>query len=87
MDEQPQSAGEDVGQMVEELHVHHHGFVAHDKGAIITHETEHEHDLIDQLRKGTTVGLAQISILFLFQQDDCFCLLRHTVIYSTVQMS
>lgn len=47
MDEQPQYGGQNVRQMVEELHVHHHGLVAHNECSIVSHETHHKHHLID----------------------------------------
>lgn len=50
VDEQSQCGGQDVTQVIQELHIHHHGFVSHNKCPIVPHKTHHKHHLIDQLR-------------------------------------
>lgn len=47
VNKEPQCGGEDVGQVVEELHIHHHGLVAHDEGAVVSHKTHHKNHFVD----------------------------------------
>lgn len=49
MGKEAQDTSQDVAHVVEELHVHDHGLVAPDKGATVTHEAHHEHNLVGQL--------------------------------------
>lgn len=51
MDQQAQRGGQDVRQVVEELHIHHHGLVSHDERPVVAHETHHKHHFIDQLQE------------------------------------
>lgn len=47
---QSECGSKDVGQVVQELHIHHHGFVSHNEGPIVPHKAHHKHHLIDQLQ-------------------------------------
>lgn len=47
---QPQGGGQDVGKVVQELHIHHHGLVSHNEGAVVPHKAHHKHHLIEQLQ-------------------------------------
>lgn len=49
VDEQSQRGREDVRQVVQELHIHHHGFVSHNKRPVVPHEAHHKHHLVEQL--------------------------------------
>lgn len=53
VDTEPQGAGQNIGQVIKELHIHHHRTVAHDKCAVVAHEADHKHYLIYQLWRGT----------------------------------
>lgn len=50
MDEQSQCGGQDVSQVVQELHIHHHGFVSHNKCPVVPNKTHYKNHLIDQLQ-------------------------------------
>ncbi len=49
VDEQSQCGGQDVRQVVQELHIHHHGLVSHNKRPVVPHKAHYKHHLIDQL--------------------------------------
>lgn len=49
MRKEPQDAGQDVANVVEELHVHDHGLVSPDEGPTVAHEAHHKHNLVCQL--------------------------------------
>lgn len=49
VDEQSQGGGQDVGQVVQELHIHHHGLVSHNKRPVVAHEAHDKHHLVDEL--------------------------------------
>ena len=51
VDEHPQGADDEVHEMVEELKVQHHGFVATCEGSSIPHKTYQEDDFITHLEK------------------------------------
>lgn len=51
VDKQSQSTDQHVGQVVQELYIHYHGFVTHDEGAVVSHEAHHVHNLIEKLFK------------------------------------
>lgn len=46
MDEDPQAADYQVEQVVQELHIHHHGFVAAREGSTVPDKAHQEDDLI-----------------------------------------
>lgn len=50
VNKESQCGGEHVGQVVDELHIHHHGLVSHDEGAVVSHETHHKHHFVDELQ-------------------------------------
>lgn len=49
MYEEPQDAGQNVGHMIEEFHIHNHGLIASDECSTVAHEAHHEHNLVGQL--------------------------------------
>lgn len=49
MDKHPQAADDEVDEVVEELKVHHHGFVATCEGSPVPHKTYQEDDFITHL--------------------------------------
>lgn len=49
MNKHPQAADEQVGEVVEELKVHHHGYVAPTEGATVPQKTHQEDDFITHL--------------------------------------
>ena len=51
MDEHAQGADDEVHEMVEELKVQHHGFVAACEGSSIPHETYQEDDFVTHLEE------------------------------------
>lgn len=51
VDEHSQAANDEVNEVVEELKVHHHGFVAARKGSSVPHKTYQEDDFIAHLEE------------------------------------
>lgn len=49
MDKHPQTADDEVDEVVEELKVHHHGFVASCEGPSVPHKTYQEDNFITNL--------------------------------------
>lgn len=49
VDKHPQTADDEVDEVVEELKVHHHGFVAAREGSSVPHKTDQEDDFIAHL--------------------------------------
>ena len=53
VDEDSEAANDEVNEVVEELKVQHHGFVAACKGSSVTHKTYQEDDFIAHLGEET----------------------------------
>lgn len=49
VDEHSEAANDEVNEVVQELKVQHHGFVASRKGSSVPHEADHEDDFIAHL--------------------------------------
>lgn len=49
VDKHPQTADDEVKEVVEELKVHHHGFVAACEGSSVPHKTYQKDDFITHL--------------------------------------
>lgn len=56
MDEQAQRTDQHIGQVVQKLYIHYHGFVTHDECAVVSHKAHHVHNLIAQLLKNKKMG-------------------------------
>lgn len=54
VNEESQCGRQDVCQVIEELHIHHHGLVPHNKCAVVPHKTHHKHHFIDELEMDKT---------------------------------
>lgn len=57
VDKHPQRANNEVNEVVEELEVQHHGFVAACEGPSVPHKTYQEDDFITDLKGNVNVSL------------------------------
>lgn len=56
MDKHPQTADDEVHEVVQELKVHHHGFVASGEGSAVAQKTHQEDDFITHLEDKSNVS-------------------------------
>lgn len=70
VDEHPQTADDEVNEVVEELKVQHHGLVAASEGAPVPHEAYQEDDFITHLK-----DKVNFSLLIKIQDDQPFTIL------------
>ena len=57
VDKHPQRADDEVSEVVEELEIQHHGFVAPREGSSVPHETYQEDDFIAHLEDKVNLSL------------------------------